>query len=215
MPPGWRGGRKGRKTEMEQQRTNGNTNGASAPLREKVQFATNVPQTLTLEFDPPAEPREGRWGDQYMYFFAGGKIAWFDPPVHAQIVASGAGAREQIEICKREVKTGNRKTTKWEVVLLNAQEPGEFEGPHTEYDPDYAPEAKPVPAPAPAPAPAAIAAPAPEPNPLAQALILALEAAEIADDTARRLGWKSFALNNDQIVKLAITAYIQEKEASQ
>jgi hypothetical protein len=191
------------------QTANGN---GSQPLRDKVQFATNVPQKLTLEFDPPDDPRAGRFGDQYMYFFGGSKIAWFDPPVHAQIVQSGAGAGEEIEICKRETKKGNRKSVKWEVVLLNAQEPGEFEGPHTEYDPDHAPEAKPVPAPAKtaAPAPAAIAAP--EPNPLAQALILALEAAEIADNTARRQGWESFALNNDQIVKLAITAYIQAQD---
>lgn len=203
---------------------NGNGHNGASQLREKINFATNVPQRLTLEFDPPEEPRAGRFGDQYMYFFGGSKIAWFDPPVHAQIVASGAHAGEEIEITKRETKKGNRKHVTWEVVLI-APEPEEFAGPHTSYDPDYAPHAQPParntpptqPAPVASPAAAAAAPPQPQANPLAQALILAIDAVEIASQHGRQAhDWdEGLALSEDAIVRLAITAYIQSQGGKQ
>lgn len=194
--------------------TNGATsaNGSMQPLREKVVFATNTPQRLTLEFDPPSEPRAGRFGDQYMYFFGGNKIAWFDPPVHAQIVASGAHAGEEIEICKREVRKGNRKHATWEVILLNSDEP-DFGQPHAEYDPDFAPDAQPPKAAA-VPAAAAVAQSV---LTLGQALILAIDALEEANRYARdKYEWdEGLALADETIVKLAITAYIQAQGGKQ
>jgi hypothetical protein len=211
--------------------TNGtHTNGtaaSSAPLRDKVQFATNVPQRLTLEFDPPDEPRAGRFGDQYMYFFGGQKIVWFDPPVHAQIVASGAHVGEEIEITKREVKKGNRKHTTWEVVCLNqdydeaqaeAAAAASIRNQLGDTDP-FAPPTHRPPVEVPAkrngngwPAPEA-----PNANPLAQALILAIDAVEIANQYGHdKHQWdEGLALGDETIVKLAITAYIQSQGGKQ
>ena len=102
---------------MSTTHTNGNGGAPTGGLREKVTFETNLPQTLILEFDPPSEPREGRFGPQFMYFMGGGRILWADPPLHAAIVKSGAGAGEEIAVCKRESRPwpGAKKHTAWEV----------------------------------------------------------------------------------------------------
>lgn len=206
-------------------------NGNGQQLRDKVTFATNVPQKLTLEFDPPSEPRAGRFGDQYMYFFAGGKIAWFDPPVHAQIVASGAQAGEEIEICKRETRKGTRKTTAWEVSVCGAEDEPDWGAPHSEYDPDYAPDAKPParrePAPVSKPSLSSAVPSGPVAQPLqaaaaasltlGQALILAIDAVEEASRHAiKKHDWdEGLRLGEDAIVKLAITAFIQAQGGKQ
>jgi len=103
--------------------THSNTNGggAAAPQREKVTFATNVPQILTLEFNPPTEARDGRFGDQYMYFLGDGKIMWADPPLHEEIVRSGAKAGSEIGICKRELRNAGRRHIQWEVGLVEEE----------------------------------------------------------------------------------------------
>ena len=58
---------------------------------------------------------------------------------------------------------------------------------------------------------------APEANPLAQALILAIDAVEIASAHAIKThDWsEGLALGEDAIVKLAITAYIQSQGGKQ
>ncbi len=208
------------------------SNGAAAPLREKVQFRTNETEFLKLEFDPPAEPRAGRFGDQYMYFFDGNRIAWFDPPVHELILRSGAAAGDEIAVTKREVKEGRRMSVRWEVELVQEEPPYAGE-PSAEVLEDVR-RGRPVPrlenpkrqaeAPAPPAAPQTVPAPpppapaleGPRANPLAQALILALEAAEEANKYAQtKLAWDEFPLSEDAIVKLAVTAYIQAQGGRQ
>jgi hypothetical protein len=233
-------GRPRRETAMAStNQTHANGSNGDRPLRDKIDFRTNVPQRLTLEFDPPTEAREGRFGDQYMYWFGGNKIAWFDPPVHAEIVASGALAGEEIEICKRETKSGNRKTTRWEVVVLNqdysdAQAEAAAaaslksqlgEDPFAPWDP--APGRAPMPPMPPATATPAAATPAtpkqpaprqatttPSANPLAQALILAIDAVEEANQYGHdKHGWDEGLAGDELIVKLAITAFIEGRKA--
>jgi len=79
--------------------------------RTKVTFENDKPQVVTLEFDPPTEPREGNWGPQYMYFLSGEQIGFFEPAVHAQIVALDCHAGDTIAITKRKAGRANR----WEV----------------------------------------------------------------------------------------------------
>lgn len=99
-----------------QQQTNGSASGA-APQREKVSFQTNIPVLVQLEFDPPTQAREGRFGDQFMYFLAENRIMWVDPEVHQEIVRTGAAAGSELAICKRELRNAGRKHIQWEVVL--------------------------------------------------------------------------------------------------
>lgn len=167
---------------------------ASQPQRERVQFALNTPQLLVLEFNPPAQPREGRYGDQFMYFFAGEKIAWFDPPVHAAIVATGAQAGDEIAVTKRESREGNRRRIEWDAQIVQ-NEPADAIAPAL---------AAPAPAPAtpangnprpPAPAPAPTT-PAPTPrteshslaDALFAALATAIDAAALAERYAAEKG---------------------------
>jgi hypothetical protein len=79
-----------------------------------VNFEINIPQVVTLEFDPPTEARPGNWGDQFMYFCADNKTLWAEPEVHAQIVALEAHAGDVVAIVKRKVGRANR----WEVNLV-------------------------------------------------------------------------------------------------
>lgn len=96
------------------------TNGTG--LREKVNFEVNVPQALILEHDDGV-PSQGRFGDQYMYTFAGQKIAWVDPEVRDLILRARAGAGDQIAVCKREARDGHRKRVLWEVEKIEEEPP--------------------------------------------------------------------------------------------
>ncbi|HEU0139869.1 MAG TPA: hypothetical protein VFQ79_09175 [Bryobacteraceae bacterium] len=151
--------------------------------REKVQFTPGETVILALEFDPPADPRPGRFGDQYMYWFAGDKVAWLDPPVHAQIVATGARAGDEIAITRAEVRNGARKRVEWQVQRVEDE-------PADAYTRQLPPEHRPTPPTAPAqPAaePRQVAPPRPTAE-LASALIAAIDAAGVAERYAREQG---------------------------
>lgn len=96
--------------------TNANGGAQTRAPRVKVTFELNIPQVVTLEFDPPAEPREGNWGPQYMYFCGENRIAFLDPPVHEQILALDAHAGDTLAIVKRKSGRANR----WEVNRVEA-----------------------------------------------------------------------------------------------
>jgi len=179
--------------------THSNTNGGgtAAPLREKVMFQTNIPQAVTLEFDPPTAAREGRFGDQFMYFLGDGKIMWADPPLHEEIKRSGAKAGSELGICKRELRNAGRRHIQWEVNTI-------------EEEPQQPPPAPRPPAAAPAARPTRSAPreTAPPPiragneriagNLMAAALREAIEACDLA----------SFDARPEDIRALAITIYI-------
>jgi hypothetical protein len=114
---------------MKETTTNGRAAGGARETytpREKVAFPTNKPVLIGLEFDPPQEPRPGRFGDQYMYFLSGNRIAFLDPPAHEAIVRSGAKAGDELALTKTEVRKGNRRGVEW-VAELVQEEPGEGE----------------------------------------------------------------------------------------
>ncbi len=93
------------------------------PQRQKVTFDLNTPQLLTLEFDPPSQAREGKWGEQYMYWLAEEKTLWAEPLLHAKIKATRATAGDQILITKRKQKTqSGGYTVAWEVQRVTAQD---------------------------------------------------------------------------------------------
>ena len=95
------------------------------PLREKVEFPLNIPVLLTLDFDD-GQLTAGRFGDQYQYTFdQGTRIAWLDPEVRELILKTGAAARDEIAICRREIKGANgRKRAQWEVKKVEEDNDG-------------------------------------------------------------------------------------------
>ena len=88
-------------------------NGGAPPraTREKVAFETNIPQVVTLEFDPPAEARDGNWGPQFMYFLEENRIMFAEPAVHEQILQLGCTRGATLAIVKRK----NGRQNAWEV----------------------------------------------------------------------------------------------------
>jgi hypothetical protein len=165
---------------------------ATQPQRERVTFALNIPQLLVLEFNPPTEPREGRYGDQFMYFFAGEKIAWFDPPVHAAIVATGAQAGDAIAVTKRESREGNRRRIEWDAQIVQNEPADAIAAALTTPAPPTPANGNPRPAaPAPAPTPTT-PTPRPESHSLADtlfgALCTAIDAAALAERYAAEKG---------------------------
>jgi len=163
--------------------TNGGARGGAAPQREKVSFSTNIPVLVQLEFDPPTEAREGRFGDQYMYFLAGNRIMFIEPELHAEIVKAGCGAGSELAICKRELRNAGRKHIQWEVVTQ--QEEPTHEAPAPRSSPRQA---------SPAAAPPRVSG-----NFMAAALTEAIEACNLA----------SFDARPEDVRALAITIYIQ------
>jgi len=164
--------------------TNGGARGGAAPQqREKVSFSTNIPVLVQLEFDPPTEAREGRFGDQYMYFLAGNRIMFIEPELHAEILKAGCGAGSEVAICKRELRNAGRKHIQWEVVTQQEEPTHEAPAPRS----------------APRQASPAIAPPRASGNFMAAALTEAIEACNLAGFDARP----------EDVRALAITIYIQ------
>ncbi|GEM_PF-6165079 len=158
-------------------------NGAAAlprgGARQKVTFEVNVPVTVRLEFDPPAEPREGIYGPQYMYFLQGDRIMFADPPLHQAIRAKHAAAGATLIICKRKQGRSNV----WEV-----HRPGE-----ATIEPPAPPRSI-----APPPIRAGNEEIGASGNVMAAALRDAIQACKLA----------GFAASNEDIRALAITIYI-------
>jgi hypothetical protein len=83
--------------------------------REKIEFPTNTPVVLKLDWDE-GTLKPGRFGDEYMYVCDNdARIMWVKPELHTLIQQSGARAGDEIAITKREVKEGSRRRTQWEV----------------------------------------------------------------------------------------------------
>jgi hypothetical protein len=83
--------------------------------REKIEFPTNTPVVLKLDWDE-GTLKPGRFGDEYMYVCDNdARIMWVKPELHTLIQQSGARAGDEIAITKREVKDGSRRRTQWEV----------------------------------------------------------------------------------------------------
>ena len=77
-----------------------------------LRFETNVPIELTLENDAGVTVA-GRYGDRVMYTLNDSRRIYVAPFVARRISELGIRAGEPFKICKRYVKTGQRKTVDW------------------------------------------------------------------------------------------------------
>jgi hypothetical protein len=86
-------------------------------MRQKVTFETNIPQIVSFEFPEPKEVASVRGGTQWQYFVHGDRIMWLDDAAKRAIDACHPLAGDQIELCKREVRDGNRKRVEWQAQI--------------------------------------------------------------------------------------------------
>src|SRR5882672_5330731 len=189
------------------------------PQRQKVTFNLNIPELLTLEFDPPSQARPGKWGEQFMYWLADEKTLWADPELHERIKATGAKAGDTVLVAKQKRQSaGGGYVVTWSIqpvspdelakgkAALDAATPLAESMPPPATKPKYLPQATPLEkrlppekfAPALPPPTAAIAAPMNAPR-----MSAALRA---AIDACTETG---FNATSEDIRALAITIYIQ------
>ena len=98
--------------------TNGN------PRRETLRLETNVPVVVSLLFDDPLGPYQGRYGDQMMYTLkteAGEQVIYLDPPVADMIQKLGLKRGEPFRIGKMARKDGSRRGIRWSRPALTAK----------------------------------------------------------------------------------------------
>jgi hypothetical protein len=79
-----------------------------------LRFATNIPEEVSLR-STAGKRVEGRYGEQMMYALHGDRIMYVPLTVAERIQELDLAAGEAFEICKTEVKNGNRKWIEWRV----------------------------------------------------------------------------------------------------
>lgn len=89
-------------------------------MSEILRFDTNVPVEVALRFGD-GKHVEGRYGDQVMYSLEDERIIYVPPIVERKIQELQIAKGERFEICKAEVKKGNRRAIEWRVSRIVPQ----------------------------------------------------------------------------------------------
>jgi len=105
-----------------------------------LRFQTNVPNEVSLE-SPQGVVVQGRYGDRMMFNLTDGQVMYVPPIVANKIEAEGIGPGETFELCKFQVKTGQRRSIEWSVRRLDPeqaeqQKPEVIEIPETQLESD-------------------------------------------------------------------------------
>lgn len=87
-----------------------------------LRFQTNVPNEVTLESSQGVVV-QGRYGDRMMFNLSDGQVMYVPPIVANKIEAEGIGPGERFELCKAQVKIGQRRSIEWSVRRLDPQDP--------------------------------------------------------------------------------------------
>ncbi len=87
-----------------------------------LRFQTNVPNEVSLESSQGVVV-QGRYGDRMMFTLSDGQVMYVPPIVANKITAEGIGPGERFELCKAQVKIGQRRTIEWSVRRLEPEEP--------------------------------------------------------------------------------------------
>jgi len=92
-------------------------------MREIVKFFTNVPVEVALRQGSHKQV-EGRYGPQLMYTLADKRIMYVPLIVADRIRELDIGSGEPFEVCKAEIRDGNRRWINWQVRRVEeAQQP--------------------------------------------------------------------------------------------
>jgi hypothetical protein len=182
-------------------------------MRDKVTFATNVPQEVVLAFDEGKEIN-GQFGDSVMYTLEGERVMFVPPIVRDRLDKLGVGRGEPVIICKAEVVNGTRRRVEWKVERGEASE---------SLATALAPRASSAPVPVLVPASAqpkpstpalqngnghALAPAAPAESLLESCLVQAMIAAMRAEKAGQGIGC-TLRFNSEDVRAMALTLYIQ------
>src|ERR1700693_753941 len=77
-----------------------------------VRFEMNVPAHVALQSSQGTRI-EGRYGDRMMFSLTDGRVMYVPPAVAAKIDAEGIVAGECFQLCKTQIRTGQRRTVEW------------------------------------------------------------------------------------------------------
>ncbi len=85
-----------------------------------LRFPTSVPLEVALA--SAGTLVQGRYGDRMKFNLTDGQVMYVPPIVASKIEAEGIGPGEPFELCKVQVKTGQRRSIEWSVRRLNPEE---------------------------------------------------------------------------------------------
>jgi len=83
-------------------------------MSEVLRFNMNVPEQVSLQY-PEGKRVQGRYGEQVMYSLSDGRVMYVPLYVEQRINELAIGAAEPIELCKAEVRDGNRRWVEWHI----------------------------------------------------------------------------------------------------
>lgn len=192
-------------------------------MSDTLRFDTNVPQIVALKFADglPAESRFS--GSQVMFTLTDDRRMYLPPIVADKIRDAGITAGEVFSICKREIKSGNRRTIEYQIETAAGSDAtvstptsatrAANEAPKPAYIPpsdgnaarSLHAVAKPAPVPVPAPAPIADSAVAL----MKMAGCGAIDAVLEMERYAQSRGLTDFAFGADNIQKFAVTLFLE------
>src|SRR5687767_14468447 len=97
-------------------------------MAEIVRFNTNIPVRVAL-LREDGRHVEGRYGEQVMYSLAGDRTMYVPPFVETRIQELALGPGEPFEICKGEVRSGDRRWIEWRIKRVEVpQQPATLQG---------------------------------------------------------------------------------------
>jgi hypothetical protein len=105
-----------------------------------LRFPTSVPLEVALA-SLQGTLVQGRYGDRMMFNLTDGQVMYVPPIVAHKMEAEGIGPGEPFELCKFQVKTGQRRSIEWSVRRLDPeqaaqQKPEVIEIPETQLESD-------------------------------------------------------------------------------
>jgi len=84
-------------------------------------FQLNIPAEIILE-RPEGTLVQGRYGDRVMFTLSDGRVMYVPPFVANKIQSEGVAAGERFELCKTQIRKGNRRSIEWIVRRLDPSE---------------------------------------------------------------------------------------------
>ena len=87
---------------------------------EPIQFTTNVPSDLILQFDNCYRNHHPEYGESYSYIVQCGGVDWrwrVKPFVHERLIEMGAGKGAHFRVTKKEIEGGKLI---WDIALIQA-----------------------------------------------------------------------------------------------
>ncbi len=96
-------------------------------MKEIVKFPMDTPVEVALRFEHGMRV-EGRYGDQIMYSLIDNRVMYVPPAVEQRIQELAVAPGEPLMLCKKEMKSGNRKWVEWNVRRAPQQPPTSANG---------------------------------------------------------------------------------------